>query len=474
MVPFAKECDVGKTGLVSSADSLCFPFRQNGGLDRLGQRHAGRRWLLLLAVRILKSVALSQSLQINGNVECLRRLVRRWCTSTHSFIPYIHVAFLIAWLSKFIFGGFSKHEIMVECIPIAICLAKGVKLSLAPVMLGTLYHMLDLLHTDEILGAGYYIIETHTCLSLLQMFTWERFCPYHLGCVTNGKALKEYLMIKCGYTSGTTLLACSWIRKRKVKGQVVPEINNFLDDYGSFNFHAYKAIPGHLHHQRRFETFRDVGGDNTIYTAMYQMARDLELGAWRATIQRELHDSLAMIRTSLLLLFQINQIGIGPCSLILRKLLQPCGLRRGQWGVGACMPPNSEHGAGRTKPRRKCWRRAIAGASWQCEASQATLSKKPVLGKTKSIAYPSRGGAHRAFALPTSRQSKAKASMPSKSKASKERETSNANDNEESSWSNSDSKTIERTKKPKPISGNKHPHERRSNSSSLLPRDEFV
>ncbi|GKV46434.1 hypothetical protein SLEP1_g53418 [Rubroshorea leprosula] len=245
---------------------------------------------ILRAVGILKSVTVSQTLQISGNVECLYRLVRRWCTSTHTFIlafgevivtledvanlmllpivgeedprpivltseeratlialkkvmrrnasassrswrgeynidfltwmgyfqtgegkdsPYERAAFFMAWLSKFVFGGFLNHEIMAKCIPLAIQMAEGVKLPLAPLMLGTLYHMLGLLHFDEILNASYYIIESHVCLSLLQMFAWERFYPYHSSHVTTGKALKEYPMAKCGYTSGTSQLACS-------------------------------------------------------------------------------------------------------------------------------------------------------------------------------------------------------------------------------------------------------------------------
>ncbi|GKV13217.1 hypothetical protein SLEP1_g24262 [Rubroshorea leprosula] len=58
------------------------------------------------------------------------------------------------------------------------------------------------------------------------------------------KALKEYPMAKCGYTSGTALLACSRIGKRKIKGQIVSDVDGFLDDYGSFNFHAYKVMLG--------------------------------------------------------------------------------------------------------------------------------------------------------------------------------------------------------------------------------------
>ncbi|GKV11551.1 hypothetical protein SLEP1_g22799 [Rubroshorea leprosula] len=69
---------------------------------------------------------------------------------------------------------------MAKCIPLAICLAKGMRLLLAPLMLGMLYHMLDLLHFDEILGVSYYIIESHVCLFLLQMFSRGKISPISL------------------------------------------------------------------------------------------------------------------------------------------------------------------------------------------------------------------------------------------------------------------------------------------------------
>ncbi|GKV17050.1 hypothetical protein SLEP1_g27603 [Rubroshorea leprosula] len=112
--------------------------------------------------------------------------------------PYVRAAFLITSLSKFVFGGFLNHELMVECIPLAIRLVESMRLPLAP------------------------------------------FSSVDVG----EKTLKEYPMVKCGYTSGTTPLACSWIRKRKVKRKITLEVNGFLDDYGSFNFHAYKIMVG--------------------------------------------------------------------------------------------------------------------------------------------------------------------------------------------------------------------------------------
>ncbi|GKV07019.1 hypothetical protein SLEP1_g18832 [Rubroshorea leprosula] len=157
---------------------------------------------ILHAVEILKLVTLSQTLQISGNVECLRRLVRRWCTSTHTFI----LAFGEVTVTLKDVANLMLLPIVVEKDPWHITLtlkkratlvalkkvmkknasassrswrgednidfptwmryfrtsqAEGVRLPLALLMLGTLDHMLDLLHLDEILGASYYIIELH-------------------------------------------------------------------------------------------------------------------------------------------------------------------------------------------------------------------------------------------------------------------------------------------------------------------------
>lgn len=67
---------------------------------------------------------------------------------------------------------------------------------------------------------------------------------YHLSCVINDKALKEYPMVKCGYTGAIALFAYSWIGKRKVKGQVVLKVDSFLNNYNSFRFHTYKVMLG--------------------------------------------------------------------------------------------------------------------------------------------------------------------------------------------------------------------------------------
>ncbi|GKV03857.1 hypothetical protein SLEP1_g16099 [Rubroshorea leprosula] len=179
---------------------------------------------VLHAVAALKLVALSQTLQISGNVECLHRLVQRLCTSTHTFILAFGEVTVtledVANLMLFpIVGEEDPQHIDLQKMmrtTASVSSPEGVRLPLAPLMLGTLYHMLDLLHFNEILGIGYYIIESHVCLSLLQMFAWERFHPHYFGRVTGGKALKEYPMAKCSYTSGTA----------------------------SFNFHVYKVMPG--------------------------------------------------------------------------------------------------------------------------------------------------------------------------------------------------------------------------------------
>ncbi|GKV41974.1 hypothetical protein SLEP1_g49437 [Rubroshorea leprosula] len=230
---------------------------------------------------------------------------------------------------------------MVECISLAIHLVKGVRFPLALLILCTLYHMVDLLHSDEILGASYSIIETYLCLSLLQMFAWERFHSYHFGHVAKGKALKEYLLAMCGYTSGTAPLTYSWIGKRKVKGQVL-EADGFLDDHGNFNFHTYKTMLGALP-----KPSRDARSDCTIHAAMHYMV--------------------------------------------------------GNMGPRVLLPKQS-------------YEVVIDDAGAEGEANEVVPSKKPILGKRKSVAYPPKSKAQRISTSLANKQSKATAPMPSNGK----------------------------------------------------------
>ena len=66
--------------------------------------------------------------------------------------------FLVLWLSKFLFSEFPRYGVKSVFFPLAIRLARGAQYPLAPMFLGHVYSLLDLLHGDEVEGNSYYVI----------------------------------------------------------------------------------------------------------------------------------------------------------------------------------------------------------------------------------------------------------------------------------------------------------------------------
>ncbi|GKV43137.1 hypothetical protein SLEP1_g50470 [Rubroshorea leprosula] len=434
---------------------------------------------------------------------------------------YVCAAFLTAWLSKFVFGGFPNHVIMAECIPLEIQLVEGVKLPLALLMLGTLYHMLDLLHFDEILGASYYIIESHVCLSLLQMFAWERFRLYHSGCVTSGKALKEYPMAKC-------------------------EVDGLLDDYGGFNFHAYKTMPRTFAPPKvsLFDKALPAIPESQIVEFTIGNSSHLEMLAMitpsmlpcitlRGTWSLECYcpekvatpfgyDQDVLMRTPKRTMrptarqgiFKLRKAKSGHLKasrifLALALLTGPPGiyvmalLTWYMWGH-----LDSHHVPSTPSSNKTNWNRAMqpyidevattmvpicppipgmakeeydqagaideefgqkAAGDVDAEgADEAVPSKRLVLGKRKSVAHLPKSRARRTSASLASKPSKAKVPTLSKAKTAKEKDTSRGNESNESSWGDPDPEVIEQIKRLRPVCGGRRLGEKYYDSSALF------
>ncbi|KAI3753900.1 hypothetical protein L2E82_25965 [Cichorium intybus] len=85
-----------------------------------------------------------------------------------------HEAFLALWLSRFVFPS-SYSTVVRNVFPIAVHLARGIRLALAPAVLASIYRDLSLLkakinnHNDET------SVTIWAPLQLLQIWIWERF-----------------------------------------------------------------------------------------------------------------------------------------------------------------------------------------------------------------------------------------------------------------------------------------------------------
>nr|POE96266.1 hypothetical protein CFP56_54051 [Quercus suber] len=87
-------------------------------------------------------------------------------------------AFLALWLSKCVFNSDLVQFIKPFTFPLAVVLNRGVSLPLGTLCLGTLYFELDRLHSNELGGSPYHIIESSVNVVLFQTFIWEHSKDY--------------------------------------------------------------------------------------------------------------------------------------------------------------------------------------------------------------------------------------------------------------------------------------------------------
>ncbi|EFH50158.1 hypothetical protein ARALYDRAFT_326260 [Arabidopsis lyrata subsp. lyrata] len=82
-----------------------------------------------------------------------------------------HEAFLVLWLSLFVFPGDCCRSISRNVIPIAVRLASGERIALAPTVLAFLYKDLGRIARGKCAGK----VSLKSLFKLVQVWTWERF-----------------------------------------------------------------------------------------------------------------------------------------------------------------------------------------------------------------------------------------------------------------------------------------------------------
>ncbi|XP_010461930.1 PREDICTED: uncharacterized protein LOC104742607 [Camelina sativa] len=82
-----------------------------------------------------------------------------------------HEAFLALWLSHFVFPDKYRPSVSVKTLPVAVRLARGERVALAPAVLARLYKDLGEISRDKSTKNLYF----QSLFKLLQVWTWERF-----------------------------------------------------------------------------------------------------------------------------------------------------------------------------------------------------------------------------------------------------------------------------------------------------------
>ncbi|KAI3753901.1 hypothetical protein L2E82_25966 [Cichorium intybus] len=85
-----------------------------------------------------------------------------------------HEAFLVLWLSRFVFPS-SYTTVVRNVFPIAVHLARGIRLALAPAVLASIYRDLSMLKAELTEHKDDTSITIWAPLQLVQIWIWERF-----------------------------------------------------------------------------------------------------------------------------------------------------------------------------------------------------------------------------------------------------------------------------------------------------------
>ncbi|XP_019465359.1 PREDICTED: uncharacterized protein LOC109363553 [Lupinus angustifolius] len=87
-----------------------------------------------------------------------------------------HEAFLSFWLSRFVFPSDSRNSILKSVFPIAIHLARGTRIALAPAILASIYRDLTLLNSNIIaIDKNNFRVTLWAPFQLVQVWAMERF-----------------------------------------------------------------------------------------------------------------------------------------------------------------------------------------------------------------------------------------------------------------------------------------------------------
>ena len=102
-----------------------------------------------------------------------------WVISSSKFSMSARRATFVAfWLCKFVFRSHPHYAIKPLYFYLAIKIAAGVSLPLAPMFLGHLYVQLDILRSDESQAGSCHIVTTSVHSTILQQLLFERCAQY--------------------------------------------------------------------------------------------------------------------------------------------------------------------------------------------------------------------------------------------------------------------------------------------------------
>ncbi|CAL8091792.1 unnamed protein product [Prunus armeniaca] len=145
-------------------------------------------------------------------------------------------AFIVLWLGRFVLCDFSQ-DCLHECVfPLALAIARGNTIPLAPMFLGHLYHLLNRTQLLEKNVSGTMGVETLLNSGFLQVFLWERLKGLDVHSLPHSHAMKLADWGNGSFMPDNLPLVCRWFNKMQRKDQ---NFLKLLDNVENFVFRPY-------------------------------------------------------------------------------------------------------------------------------------------------------------------------------------------------------------------------------------------
>ena len=164
-----------------------------------------------------------------------------WVSSFSKFsVTARHVAFIVLWLCKFIFGSHPHYVVKPLYFRLAIKISAGVSLPLAPMFLGHLYVQLDILRSDENQPGSCHIVTSLVHSTILQHLLYEH-CARHLAkCRPIRFAKEKYQSFRESLPISMVDLSLTfrWVGLKPIGHSAV----EFFDKGVGFSWRAYRNL----------------------------------------------------------------------------------------------------------------------------------------------------------------------------------------------------------------------------------------
>ncbi|CAL2256985.1 unnamed protein product [Prunus armeniaca] len=150
--------------------------------------------------------------------------------------PCRSAAFIALWLGRFVLCDFSQDCLHERVFPLALAIARGDTIPLAPMFLGHLYRLLNQTQLLQKSASGTMGVETLLNSGFLQVFLWERFRGLEVHSLPHSHAMKMADWGRGSYMPESLPLVCRWFKRMQRKGQ---DFLKFLDNVENFVFRLY-------------------------------------------------------------------------------------------------------------------------------------------------------------------------------------------------------------------------------------------